>query len=91
MTKNKELPRLGDFLRNARETAGLTQKQVATHLKYGSAQFVSEWERGVRSPPGAVLRKLVELYKIPLNLFYDVIMEEQIKAIELSLKKDLFG
>jgi transcriptional regulator with XRE-family HTH domain len=89
--KSKKLPRLADFLSDAREKAGLTQKQVADHFQYKTAQFISEWERGVRSPPGSVLREIVDLYGISLHRFYDVIMDEQIRALEKELKKDLFG
>jgi transcriptional regulator with XRE-family HTH domain len=89
--KSKKLPRLGDFLRDSREEAGLTQKQVAQKLGYGTAQFISEWERGIRSPPGNALKTLVQLYDLSLHRFYDVIIEEQTRALEKDLKKDLFG
>jgi len=89
--KSKKLPRLSDFLRESREAANLTQREVALRLHYKTAQFVSEWERGVRSPPGSVLRTLVDLYGISLHRFYDIIMEEQIRTLEKELKKDLFG
>jgi transcriptional regulator with XRE-family HTH domain len=41
--------RLGEILRNARITAGLTQDQLAANL--GVTQpTVSQWERGVTTP-----------------------------------------
>jgi transcriptional regulator with XRE-family HTH domain len=42
---------LGPILKKAREDAGLTQKQLADELGYSAAQFISNWERGVSSPP----------------------------------------
>jgi ribosome-binding protein aMBF1 (putative translation factor) len=42
---------VGKFIQRARENAGLTQKQIADGLGYTTAQFVSNWERGIAMPP----------------------------------------
>lgn len=42
---------IGKFLRDARVSAGLTQRDVSAKMGYTSAQFVSNWERGVCAPP----------------------------------------
>lgn len=52
---------IGKFLREARERAGLSQRHIAVRLGYASAQFVSNWERGIASPP---LKSLGKLYAI---------------------------
>ncbi len=53
----------------ARETAGLTQETAAkkAHIK---PETIREWERGTSSPSVAQLRKLGEVYKRPLAVFF---------------------
>jgi len=53
----------------ARTTAGLTQETAArkTHIKLETLQ---EWERGTSAPSVAQLRKLGEVYKRPLAVFF---------------------
>jgi transcriptional regulator with XRE-family HTH domain len=80
---------LGDFLQEARIKAGLSQKDVADTYGYKSAQVISDWERGVRSPPANVLRKLVKLYRVPLDKFFDIILEEKTAILERKLRKSL--
>jgi len=89
--KSKKHPRLADFLKSSRESSGLTQKNVADKFGYSTSQFISEWERGIRSPPAQVLRRLVDLYEIDPEQLYEIMLEEQTRALEKQLKKDLFG
>ncbi len=42
---------VGRFLRSARVSAGLTQLDVTNALGYTTAQFCSNWERGISIPP----------------------------------------
>lgn len=42
---------VGKFLRKKREAADKTQWDIAKTLDYTSAQFVSNWERGIALPP----------------------------------------
>ncbi len=55
---------LGKFLQNKRKQAELTQKQVSLHMGYTTAQFVSNWERGLIQPPMETLAELCDLYNI---------------------------
>ena len=82
---------LSSYLKDSRIRAGLSQKDVSDALGYGSAQFVSNWERGVSSPPGNTLRKLAKLYKITLADLYEVLLEETLARAEKDLKKRFFG
>lgn len=47
-----------------REAAGLSQKEVADALGYSTAQFVSNFDRSVSSPPFSQAKKLAKLYKV---------------------------
>lgn len=51
--------KFGDFLREKRMKAGLSQKEVALGLGYTTPQFISNWERGLSNPPISSIRKLV--------------------------------
>lgn len=55
---------LGEYLKEARENAGLRQTEVSLIFGYKTSQFVSNWERGQSLPPIDVLKKLARLYKI---------------------------
>lgn len=67
---------LGHFLKQKRIKMGFTQSEVAVMLKYTSAQFISNWERGICSPPTSKLIDLAALYKINKREFIDVILEQ---------------
>src|SRR5438132_1707241 len=65
------------FLKEKRVMAGLTQWDVASALKYTTAQFVSNWERGVSLPPLETLPKLAELFGVPGREFIAVMSRYQ--------------
>lgn len=67
----------GQFLRNARVKAGLSQSDVAVKLKFQTSQFVSNWERDICMVPPRHARTVSHLYKIDF---------ERLKA---KMKKDL--
>ena len=82
---------LGVLLAKSRMDAGLSQKEVADHLGYSTAQVVSDWERGIRSPPGPVYRKLIKLYQVSAESFYDAIVEERTVILQNKVRKLLYS
>lgn len=54
-TKKFRLPRLyedvGKHLKELREKSKMTQREVSDALGYSSAQFISNFERGIALPP----------------------------------------
>jgi Zn-dependent peptidase ImmA (M78 family)/DNA-binding XRE family transcriptional regulator len=58
-----------ELLRWARESAGLTIEQAASGIDR-SAEELSAWERGELRPSIPQARKLAELYKRPLAVFF---------------------
>ena len=72
----KKRGQLADFLKNKRESIGLTQSDVARKLGYSSPQFVSNWERGLANPPVFVLRDLTKMYKVNANQMFDLLVED---------------
>ena len=67
---------LNVYLKKARQKAGLSQGDVAKELGYSSPQFISNWERGLSSPPLDTLSDLVRIYAIPGRELVDVMLYE---------------
>jgi transcriptional regulator with XRE-family HTH domain len=75
---------LASYLKHKRILAGLSQGEVAKTLGYTSAQFVSNWERGVSSPPSNIIPRVAELYNLSNQEFVLVLLKEQ-EAVLWSL------
>lgn len=78
--------KLAGFLKDCRLKSGLSQKEVSSVLGYETAQFVSNWERGVSSPPISILWKLAGLYKVSAQKLFDVVLEEELRLTAINLK-----
>ena len=63
-TKTSKHKNIGRYFREKRIKAGLSQEDVAYALNYSSIQIVSNWERGLCSPPAKILKKLTQLFKV---------------------------
>lgn len=82
---------LADFLREKRIESGYSQMDIAKKLGYTSAQFVSNWERGLSSPPIHTLKKLSELYKIQPDKLFDIALKTMISQVTVDLHKKFYG
>lgn len=78
---------IGDYLKKKREKKQLTQWDVARTLDYTTAQFVSNWERGVSLPPLETLPKLASLLKVPGKEFVDVMLKYQEEVLKQQKKQ----
>lgn len=79
---------LGEFLKQKRENASLSQGDVAKKLKYTSPQFISNWERGVSSPPIKVLKQISTLYKVNSDEVFNLILEHSLTQLKASMMRD---
>ena len=79
---------LGDYLKSKRENASLSQGDVAKKLKYTSPQFISNWERGISSPPIKTLRLLSELYKVSTDELFKLILDHSLKQLKINLTQE---
>lgn len=52
---------LAQTFRTARKQSGLTQAKLAKKCGFPSSQYVSNWERGVATPPLTTLPKLCRI------------------------------
>ena len=86
-----DLNRLGEFWREKRKLAGLTQRYVSKQFNYTSPQFVSNWERGLIAPPMKTAVSLIKLYDVcpceGYRTYIEAIDEELRSAFGVS-KKD---
>lgn len=76
---------LGRFLRSKRVSAGFTQAEIADRLGYSSPQFISNFERGLCSPPLKNLRSLVKIYRIDAQELIRLIIDEQKQVLSGAL------
>ncbi|RYZ98140.1 MAG: XRE family transcriptional regulator [Proteobacteria bacterium] len=77
---------LGEFLREQRIAAGFTQRSVSLSLGYSSAQFISNFERGIAAPPLKKLKILARLYKMPVDRVVDLVIEAERAILEGALR-----
>lgn len=73
---------LGKYLQKKRIEADLTQIEVAKKLGYSSAQFISNFERGLCSPPLKQMKKLSTLYELEPTEVIDIMMKERFEVLE---------
>jgi len=84
-TTNKEqFEAIGEYLKEKRIKKGLSQIDVAKVLDCKS-QFISNWERGLCTPPWDYLKTIVRMYGISEK----EIMEFLIKEHERMVRKNL--
>jgi transcriptional regulator with XRE-family HTH domain len=80
-------PLLHEVLKARRLAAGLTQKEVAYEMGYSTAQFISNWERGVAHPPMKSLKKVAQVYRISREELFELFLAVEIQAVTQSLKR----
>jgi transcriptional regulator with XRE-family HTH domain len=82
----RDYEKLGSYLAEQRKKAGLTQREVSLHLGYSSAQFISNFERGISSPPNKRLKSLVKLIDLKEDKLIKLSLEGQRLTLSSTLK-----
>lgn len=72
---------LGQYLKEMRVKAGLTQAELATKLGDVHTQFVSNWERGMCAPPNHCFQKLINILDINRDKLVKVMVADSKKLI----------
>lgn len=80
---------LAQFLKDKRVSAGLSQKQVSDTLGYSTAQFISNWERGLATPPLPVIKQLASLYKVETEEITSLLLEETLREVAVDFQRKL--
>lgn len=76
---------LGQYLQEMRIRAKLTQREVSLELGYSSAQFISNFERGIAAPPLKKLKDLIRIYRMPVEKVMNLILEGDREALQAAL------
>ena len=85
---DKFLKEMGTYFKRMRKQSGLSQLEVSKRLGYGSAQFISNWERGLAAPPLEKLGALVKMYGVNPEEVFQFIMSYQEKLLRRELFND---
>ena len=78
---------LGYYLKQHRVRKGCSQKYVAVKIGNKTSQFVSNFERGLCSPPLEALQVLIGIYELPEKELLEILVTEQ----EKYFREKLFG
>lgn len=74
-----------NIFKKYREAAELSQSEVAKRMGYSTPQFISNWERGVSTPPVKDIVKLAGIYKVS-----PFAMLDYLEDLEMSEVRDKF-
>lgn len=74
------------FLKRKRVDAKMSQKEVAETLGYSTPQFISNWERGLSSPPMKALKTLADLYRVRGEELYDLMVQNAVERVRSQLE-----
>lgn len=78
---------IGDKLKQMREKAGLSQKQVANKLGWATNQALSNAERGVSLPPVEAIPVLAKLYGMDEKYLRQMVFDETMRIHEAKLRR----
>ena len=84
-TQIKNRSKLGEFLKESRKRAGLSQVELAGKLGYETPQFISDWERGVYSPPMKKMLLICELLSIKPEKFFQMLLDFSVQRLEADM------
>src|ERR1700741_39386 len=86
--KNKTKNKLAVLLKEARIEAGISQVELADKLGYETSQFISDWERGIHSPPVKNLFKICRLLGVQEQKVFDLFVEIAQEKLAADLEKE---
>lgn len=79
LTLKKKIHRLiGPYLKEQRLRLKYSRKEVAKTLEC-TEQFILNFEHGTCSPPGPMLKALIELYRLDSNEVLEILFRESIQ------------
>lgn len=79
---------LGSFIKEKRLKKSLSQAELAEKLGYASPQFVSDWERGVSSPPIKKLPEISKVLSVNINTLFDLLVDLATMQLKENLNEE---
>lgn len=78
---------LSIYLKKCREKVGISQGEVARALGYTTPQFISNWERGLSSPPMDKMTDLMKLIKIKPETVLELMSKDAVEILKYDFKR----
>jgi transcriptional regulator with XRE-family HTH domain len=78
--------RLGDLIKEKRETQGLKQQDLSKVFGYTSGQYISNWERRKSNPPNKIAKQLCEILKIKSSTYQKILIDEFKRELERAFR-----
>lgn len=82
-----EYHHLGTYLKEKRAEIGMTQAELSKALNRVHSQFISNWERGLCTPPGHCWEDLIQILKLSRKALVDVMLRDSRTMIEAKIYK----
>ncbi len=82
MGTTSKLRHIGSYLKEIRQKRNITQAELAKKLGYTTSQFVSNWERGLCSPPLDSIVEISDFLAIPKSTIMGLILEQTKSELE---------
>lgn len=79
---------LGSFIRRMRLEKEYSQADLAANLGYTSPQFISDWERGISSPPVKKLHELSVLLEVKVDVLFDLLVALSTEQLVENLSEE---
>jgi len=79
---------LGSFIRKMRLEKEFSQADLAANLGYTSPQFISDWERGISTPPVKKLHELAILLEVKVDVLFDLLVTLATEQLVENLSKE---
>ncbi len=76
-----------NIFKKYREAAELSQSEVAKRMGYSTPQFISNWERGVSTPPVKDIVKLAGIYKVSPFAMLDYLEDLEMSEVRNKFEK----
>lgn len=83
---NKSHKNLSEYIKHQRMAHNITQLELSKHLGYSTAQFISNWERGLAGPPMNKMSKLVKILKLDVHMVMELYLDQAKKTLERGLR-----
>ncbi len=79
---------LGSYIKRTRLAKGYSQSELASTLGYTSPQFISDWERGVSTPPVKRLPELSKALNVKADTLFKLLVSLATEQLVSSLSKE---
>lgn len=79
----------GEYLKQSRESVGLTQKNVANELGYTTVQLQSNNERDLSFPPIKKIKKLSKILRIDETSLKEHLHKHMVERYSENVKRKL--